>query len=375
MKNSNISEKDKILLFPCIEKNIGDDLFIKLICERYPDTVFLISARADYGDLSTISNLEFSSELESFLVYTGRVPHNLIKRKLYASLGNHFRNKLGKHKAGIMIVGNAFKSFDYEGSSDSEWFSERKRLADKFYIISTNFGPYSDERWKEDFVKLFAQCEDVCFRDSKSFGLFPELQNIRYAPDAVFSLGRISNNADDTVIVSVIDCDMNGRPNWLRECRDSYENKLIEIIDLLTQQNYRIVLLNSNDMQDNNAAVRIQNRVNNDEMISIFHYDGNIDDVIQLYKTARAVISTRLHTMILGLLSGIPVFPVVYDEKVEGILKSVGFTEEYADIRKMCDVDPVEVVESFKNYGYYLPDSIIQLANTQFAAVDKYINN
>ena len=50
----------KCYLFACIEKNIGDDLFVKIICDRYPDTDFVITSKAQYGSLKEISNLHFS---------------------------------------------------------------------------------------------------------------------------------------------------------------------------------------------------------------------------------------------------------------------------------------------------------------------------
>lgn len=52
----------KVLLMACIEKNVGDDLFIRIVCERYPNVDFYISDKANYPELNNISNLHFEKK-------------------------------------------------------------------------------------------------------------------------------------------------------------------------------------------------------------------------------------------------------------------------------------------------------------------------
>lgn len=369
-------KKEDILLFPCIEKNIGDDLFVMLICKRFPDKHFMISKKAQYGSLKSIKNLHFSKDLERYLSYTGRVPHNAIKRVLFFILSEYYRRKIGKRKAGVMIVGNAFKNYKYEGKTDSKWFEERTKLTDHFFLLSTNFGPYIDKQWRDDFLALFSKCRDICFRDKKSYDLFHELPNVRYAPDAVFSIGKIEQTVKERIIiVSVINCLTPGRPVWLNKCCDEYENKLMEAIDLLVGYNYKVVLLNSNDSQDNEASERIKSHLGQNDKVDIYHYKGDLNEVIRLYKQASGVVSTRLHTMILGFLADIPVFPIVYDEKVEGILKSVNFTGQYEDIRNISKLNADDIVSSMDKYSFKLSENIIDDANMQFAEVNKFLGS
>ena len=46
-----------IILLACIEKNIGDDLFVYVICKRYKNCNFIINNDAKYGDLIKLENL------------------------------------------------------------------------------------------------------------------------------------------------------------------------------------------------------------------------------------------------------------------------------------------------------------------------------
>lgn len=369
-----MSNSSTVLLFPCIEKNLGDDLFVKLICEKLPNKTFEVSDRAKYGSLTRINNLRFSRTLTKYLHYTGRVPRNRIKRAIYFLLGKYYGKRMGRHATGVMIVGNAFKNYQPFSFNDTKWFTYRMDLVDKFFLISTNFGPYTDERWRDAFSEYFSRCEDVCFRDNKSFSLFQTLPNVRVAPDAVFSLGRIQRKSDTkTIIVSVIDCQTAGRPQWLQEFKKAYEGKLTETIDLLTEKGYKAVLLNSNELQDEAASEGILCSVRNKDMVSVFHYDGEIEKVIDLYATASGVISTRLHTLVLGLLADIPVFPIIYDEKVAGILESVHFSGLTVAIKDIREIAPEWIMNSLASYTFRLSDVFIRNANEQFSGLVKQI--
>ena len=88
----------------------------------------------------------------------------------------------------IYIVGNAFKNKDYKGPEQLMWLRDRERIAKYFYLLSTNFGPYKDSRWKNDCLNEFKKMTDVCFRDFHSYKLFRDDVLIRYSPDAVLTL-------------------------------------------------------------------------------------------------------------------------------------------------------------------------------------------
>lgn len=366
--------KNDVLLFACIEKNIGDDLFIKTLCDRYPNTNFIISKDAKYGSIREIDNLKFSLALKYWSLLNSIVGRNMFRRIIKKTGCLFLKILIGSHDYGIMIVGNAFKNYCYEGSWQIKWLEDRRKLTNKFYLISTNFGPFYDNRWVSDCKKIFENIDDVCFRDEKSYYYFQSLRNVRFAPDAIFSMDCKKNgNHDKRIVISVIDCSFPFREDWIKNCTNDYEYKMIEIADYFTDNGYEVVLFNSNAKQDEPASYRIKEGSRNKKKIQIYNYDGNIEDAIDLLSCSSLIVGTRLHTVILSLLLNVPVFPIVYDIKLLGVLNSCGFTEEYIDIKDISKITLEEIINSIEKYSFVLDDSFIKLSNQQFEEIDKVL--
>lgn len=367
--------KKTVLLFACIEKNIGDDLFVWLLCNRYPHINFIITEDAKYGMLEKIPNLLFSSELKKWMWASNVGENNIIKRGIAILIESFYKYKIGKHKMAISIVGNAFKNYDYKGWSQSRWIRDRISLVDKFYLISTNFGPYFDNGWKLDFMKIFPKMEDICFRDIQSYSLFNELPNVRYAPDAVLSLGKKKRSLKKKkqIIISVIDCSFSARDESLKKSTINYENCMANVIDYYISQGYRIVLLNSNSIQDSPASSRIMIKCKNNEKIEIVNYNGDFSDIESIFEDSEMVIGTRLHTIILSWLYDLPIIPIIYDIKVKNILLSYGFKGVCYNITNLEDITIQNFIEAFENYSFSLSEKIIQESENQFKVLDKVL--
>ena len=363
---------NKVFLFACIEKNIGDDIFVKLVCDRYPETTFVITEKARYGSLSRIDNLEFSADLQKWLWTCGIGPRSACKSVVGHLLGRYYRLRMPRCRCAIHIVGNTFKNRAYEGWFQSRWVREQIRLVKEYFLVSTNFGPYTDPRWRDDFARIFPRMKDVCFRDKRSFELFKELPSVRYAPDAVLSLGRQEHFENrNTVVISVIDCAMTERGADLNESAQTYEVLMAACAERYACQGKKVVLLNANAQQDGPAAERILKRCKNQENIRICSYEGDLETVFTLYASAQKVIGTRLHTIILAWLFDVPVVPIVYDIKVKSILQAYDFPEPQYDICDLGSVRAEKIEQDLSRYKYKVPDSLIRQAGEQFKRFDE----
>ena len=363
--------QEKVFLFACIEKNIGDDLFVRTVCERYPHVQFTISSDANYGTLSKINNLSFSRRLKWWTFFTSLEPRTTI-RKIAKTIGEStLKLLLGKRAVALFIVGNAFKNFTYRGKYQSEWIRKRLQLAKKFYLISTNFGPYNDSRWKDDFEEIFPQMTDVCFRDEYSYQLFAHLSNTRFAPDAILTLGeqQINDNHPKNVIISLIDCALNARSKELRRAAESYESTMVEVAQKFLAEGYRVTFLNSNTNQDRPACDRIISNIGSAN-VDVVDYNGDLDVIFDLYRNSSCVVATRLHTIILAWLHRLPVVPIVYDIKVENLLNSYHFSADRFDVKNLDNVSGEDIFEAMKKYDYFLPQKTIDASHLQFKEVD-----
>lgn len=367
--------KDKVIIFACIEKNIGDDLFVYALTKRYPDTEFIIESNADYGDLSSISNLSFSKKLSLWQLLSTAQPKSVVK-SIAVQIGRSIMTmSMGKHKVAVYIVGNAFKNLSYTGEKQSNWIRNRRKLSEQFYLLSTNFGPYNDERWVNDHKPIFSSMTDVCFREKASYNLFSELSNIRYAPDAVLSLGLQKNvcGQDKTVLVSIIDCNDKNRNHKMRQYSDAYEKKIADIINEYNKRGHKVVIINSNTEQDRAASERIFSQLNDTNKVSVFNYDGDFLNVLKLFSEAFAIIGTRLHTIVLGWLFQIKVCPVIYDIKVKNILDDYGFTGLKISLENIDEYYTDTIINSLERYSFSLDKEIVIEAEKQFALLDKLL--
>lgn len=361
----------KVVLFACIEKNIGDDLFVYCLCKRYPNIMFTISNKARYGALAEIPNIKFSRTLEMWCSYNGIESSNIILKCLGYIVRKVCACLMGDIDYGIYIVGNAFKNTKYIEKRQSLWIKERRQLVKKFFLLSTNFGPYNDIRWKREFDDIFSQMDDVCFRDKESYKAFDKIGNVRYAPDAVLSLGKMEKKAqENNIVISIIDCALENRPEGLKKCGDNYEDKMVEVINYFSYLGYQIVVVCSNTIQDVPAANRIIERCKIKQKIKLCKYQGNYNEIFSIFSSAQFTISTRLHTIILSWLFELPVIPIVYDIKIENMLQSYNFSGKYYNIQDIELLKCEDIEGIIANYKFDNLNNIIQAANNQFSKLD-----
>lgn len=362
----------KVILFACIEKNIGDDLFIYCITNRYKNIDFYIDASANYGDLSKIDNLHFNKLLKIWNRITAINSANKIKRFIRNLLLNLLRYIIGKNNIVIYIVGNAFKNMNYLNESDIKWLKDRMSISNEFYLLSTNFGPYNNENWLFDCKREFKKMKDICFRDKYSYKLFENLNQVRYAPDAILTLSGFNQKKDKKyVIISMIDCTLEIRGYRINRHAIDYEHKLEEIMNYFSSLGNQVVLLTSNDAQDLPAAKRLYNKAKYKDKVNIFEYKGNYLDVFDLYENTKYVISTRLHTLILAWNYNIPVIPIIYDIKVKSLIESYNFQDLAIDLENISNFTINEIENSLKNYNFDNLDIIKKESLNQFKILDR----
>lgn len=365
--------KKKVLLFACVEKNIGDDLFIETTCMRYPHIQFVITDAANYGSLAKIENLNFSSAVRRWMVLSEKTALGGLKAVIARISCKLLELRLGKFDDAVYIVGNALKNTNYAGWKDSQWLSDRIRLAERFYLLSTNFGPCNDDSWLKDVRLRLAEATDVCFRDKASYALFSDLGNVRYAPDAVLTRRRSNQQTDKEhklVVVSVIDCAFAARDEWLRNLSDDYEKTLVRVVRGFVADGYHVVLLNSNAEQDRPASVRICEAAHCSN-VEIIDYAGDLRVVDRLYKEASAVVATRLHPIILSWLYSVPVFPIAYDQKVVNLLECYGTCSNYLNIRDVKTLQYDDLKGVLMEGGFSPRQEVFSESLKQYEALDR----
>ena len=331
---------------------------------------FFVTADANYGSLAKIPNLYFDVELKKWLWASSIGSRSKAKRIIGKFLQAYYKMLLGKYNTAVYIVGNAFKNPDYRGPQQIDWLRNRVRLAERFYLVSTNFGPFNDSRWVNDCASVFSDITDICFRDEKSYQYFSNMSNTRFAPDAVFSLGKQTSKKEKSIIISVLDFAIAQRDEKLRANAGVYEKCMAQIANEYLKNGYSVVLLNSNTEQDRPACSRIVGQIRSKENIKVINYQGNLDEIFEIYSRASFVIATRLHTVVLALLYDLPVLPILYDIKVDNLLSTIGFTGKSILIEELESLSYNRTQDIFHSYRFSLSDKVIEDAQEQFRKLD-----
>ncbi len=346
--------------------NLGDDLFFKIICERYKDTDFYIQGMYQYAHFySTIENLKY-------------IPLNTrtIKRFIYyrcKSIGIEIPSLLypPKAHAHVKIGGSMFMEADgwYE---TYEHHLDFLKHFEKNYVLGANFGPYTQEAFFEQYKHYFSKLDDICFRDTSSANLFKDLSQVRQAEDIVFQLNYPQGEEENYYVVSPIYCK---NRIHLKEYHDTYMQKLVTIIDKLTEKNSEVVLMGFCEFEKDTLAIEeLYAKVKNTTKVRIYNHN-NIEQSLHILAHAKGIIATRFHAMILGFVFQKPTIPLIYSEKMRTVLQDMKYPGISYDIQNMENVDNLELIQHLENKIEFDVAPIRKSAEKHFQKLDAFITN
>lgn len=328
----------KVFLKGYLKHNLGDDLFIKMICERYNEKFFINnSINMKYDKM--FDNLYSNKSVVKYIYY--KLISKLKKKKNYLEL-----RMINSCDYLVTIGGSIFIENTSNMYQQIYIMNEVYNTRPKKYILGSNFGPYIHYEFKNEIKNIFTKCEDVCFRDAFSYKLFEELSNVRVNPDIIFSLNiekyvNVSLEKEKMVLFSIIDCKSR---NNLKKYNEEYEKKIIELIRFFNNKNYKIVLMSFCKYEKDEIAIeRLIKKCKLDKkidcnIIDLFKYDRNIDDAMKLFAKCSIVVGTRFHANILGIRFGKKIIPISYSDKTINSLRDAGYTSNIYEIKKINDL-------------------------------------
>lgn len=359
------------MLYAYLNSNLGDDLFIKIISERYPNIIFRLVVSNIYKETFKenknirIYDLSLFNKLDSLLL-------RLINKKPIS-------NMIAKNCIASVYIGGSL--FIQKGNFD--WHIifriNKSRLIhlQPFYLLGANFGPYQDEEFYIKYKELFKEYKDICFRESYSYNLFKDLDNVRISPDIVFNYKPHKKvKPKKQIAVSVID--LKNRTN-LNSFHLTYIIRLAQICESFISKGYEIQLISfcSNKEGDINAIEDIISGVEEkykDKVHQCLYQGKNIESIILILQESEYILATRFHAMILGWALERPVFPIIYSNKMLNVIKDTGFKGQYTRIEEMNNLSMDDVMYNLKNN--VLLDNINELriqAEEHFKILDKLL--
>lgn len=358
----------KILIYAYTEFNLGDDLFIKVLCERYPDTEFRICAPRLYKlCFKEIKNLKVYSSDSILLRGIG-----YICRKL--KIHNVAQKYLVNQSDGVVHIGG---SIFMQAENWVEHFKHAESIRNKdkpYYLLGSNFGPYTDTEYYDEHKRMFKDYTDICFREQYSYDLFDDLDNVRLAPDIIFQLDppAAHSKSEDYIVLSVIQPSAKG----LNGFDNLYYEKMKELAIYFIEKGYAVHFMSFCEHEGDQLAIeKIQSLIDPAYMsaIQVHLYKTNMEEVLSILAHSSFIVASRFHAMILGWVFQKPVFPVAYSNKMINVMEDVGFEGLYADFTTLELMQPEQVYESMTTYRLDVTPQT-KHAEKHFEHLDSYLS-
>ncbi|MEG2381087.1 MAG: polysaccharide pyruvyl transferase family protein [Oscillospiraceae bacterium] len=306
-----------ILLVGYLDRNFGDDMMIRIVCNQLKDhKLFIKEYKKEL--LLPFKNIQNFHDIDEY-------PNIKIDRILRVTgSGFMITNKVGIYY-GIIAC-----------------FKHLKKIPKA--VIGCNVGPIYN-RFASFLLKLDMKTNKVItVRDEFSLKFVKDkLKKVKtnYFPDIVFGIPNewLPDNRNEGCL---------GISAYRRGNADnlSFYKKLAKIADDFITKNNKKVLLFAFDTENENdiiAAITIKQFCKHNEMIEIIVHNDNGNNIISNMSRCGKFVAVRLHSAIMAIRLGIPFAIIAYSEKTSRVLDGL----EYAEKRFYVDNFEADEVVSF----------------------------
>ncbi len=308
----------KILLLANLDKNIGDDLMVKLVCENLLEhDIYLLGRNDDYltafNDLPNVKKTNMQNYLSFSSIKYIKNNFDLIIRVG----GSIFQIRRPKQ------IFHYFKIFGFH--------LILKYLKVKTAIIGCNIGPIRYSLGKIPISLILKTSDLVTVRDGFSYRLASSANPLKtfFYPDIVLSLGNrkeilkfLHNPKEKCIGVSAYNL------SWNPELNRTFREKMAELLDYYVDQTgekVRLFAFNSGRENDIEAAKYIRNSMAHGKNAEIIEYTGEIFPFLSKISQCSKFIAVRFHSIILAMLFNIPILPIAYSSKSINFLKDLNY--------------------------------------------------
>lgn len=346
----------KVFIMAYLRKNLGDDLFVKMLLEKYKDFDFYIKYdKHEYLDvLNKYNNL-----------------HLLYGRDTDEELYN---SDVNEYDAYVYIGGSIFMEGGSSYNLSEKFYDFVKRCKENnkpFCYISCNYGPYQTQEYFDLSRKNFNECTDICFRDLYSYNLFSDIDSVRYAPDFAFSyktpeVQKIKNS----VGISVIDL---GIRNDLKDKSDTYLDFLCNNITKYINSGNDVYLFSFCEYEGDEVTIeKIVNRFPNESKVHAVKYSGDVDEFLKIYNQMEYMICARFHAMILSSTARQKVYVMSYSKKIDRVIEDLDLNFPILHLNELTENYELPL-DSFTSVEKEKIKQISINAEKQDEAIRKYI--
>lgn len=329
----------RILQFGFIDSlNLGDRLIAEEIETQFLDghqvqKISYDGRMQEMIDLKDVEKIELST-----------LNKNKFTRKIHSFFKSKPNKKLVKkliENTDIIVFSGGNLLFDLNKKSKSykriDWIidiAEKNRKP--ILALSVGVGPFKTLRQQQKAVNQLIRCNYVSVRDDKSSSYFHN-KKIYINQDPVFLSEKFEFEEKNKkyqekqiIGLSVLDYRLAGATETEYQ---QYLLDLSEIVRGLVESN-RSVILYSTEVRDYGAvsdlSVLLENQ--SDVKSTFIH---SLEETVKLYNQLDLIIGTRMHSMIFGFASSIPLIGISWQDKVKEMFELIEQPHDCVSIVKL----------------------------------------
>lgn len=338
-------------------KNLGDDLFIKMLLDQNKEIDFYIK----------IDKYEFVDWLdgyENLHVLNGKDTD----KELYEM-------NVEEYDAYVYIGGSIFIEGGKVYNLSPKFYDFIKRCNDKkipFCYISCNYGPYQTQEYFELSRNTFQECTDICFRDKYSYNLFRDINTVRYAPDLAFSYElEKEEKIPNSIGISIINLAIREK---LQKKEEEYDEFLINNIKKYIRDGNTVYLYSFCEHEGDDVAIdKILQKLKNTSKVIPVRYKGDINYFLKMYSKMEYMICSRFHAMILSCIARQKMYIMSYSKKIDNVIEDLSLKVPILHFDEIVSDKEIEL-EQFKTVEDKQIEEIIQFSKEQSQAFSKAIS-
>lgn len=340
----------KVLLHGYTQNNLGDDLFFRVIADRYQNVKFYLPTlnsdnKKIFSDVKNLKIVDFCGISKVISHKTYMLP------KLYSKLF------MRRFDAVVCIGGSlfidsknppAYHRREVENYSFIHDWEIAKRSGVPYFLLGANWGPCYNDYFFDNFNRAFDSITDIYFRDNYSADVFKDKSNVRHGGDILMGASLIKKavagcQKKKQIAISLIDV---SSKNEFSGASEQYTDAILRLCRDFSSKGYEIILMSFCKSEGDEQAIN-QTFTDLEDIpgIRVVNYSRNPWEMLKIMAESEIIIASRFHATVLGWTLGTPVFSLVYSNKTIHMLEDCGVHTGFIRIENLSDLTADIVID------------------------------